>query len=160
MENNFVTETVFEACHKADFQDKWMSATTWAEIVCWHYNLDADVAFDGNKLVHAISHNKVLNSLFDGNDGMVKEDIAVFRNKYQARGMTKQVHCFYATRKGERPKGVDASSQWHLNIKSATDLLQKKITRSTTLRFECSNINETLEVKKLDADTLGKLKRP
>jgi len=87
-----------------------MSATTWAEIVCWHYNLGANVAFDGNKLVHAISHNKVLSSLFDGNDRMVKEDISVFRNKYRARGMTKQVHCCYATRKGERPKGVDASS--------------------------------------------------
>jgi len=84
-----------------------MSATTWSEIVCRHYNLGADVAFDGNKLVHAISHNKVLNSLFEGNDGMVKEDW----NKYQARGMTKQVHYFYATWKGERPKGVNASSQ-------------------------------------------------
>jgi hypothetical protein len=137
-----------------------MSATTWSEIVCRHYNLGADVAFDGNKLVHAISHNNVLNSLFEGNDGMVKEDIAVFQNKYQARGMMKQVHCFYATLQGERPKGVNASSQWHLHINSATDLLQKKITRSTTLSFECSNITVTLEVKKLDADTLRKRKWP
>jgi hypothetical protein len=110
MENNFIIEAFFEACRKADFQDKWMSATTW---VCRHYNLGANVAFDGNKLVHAISHNKVLNTLFEGNDGIVKEDIAAFWNKYRARGMTKQVHCFYATRKGERPKGVNASSQWH-----------------------------------------------
>jgi hypothetical protein len=141
--NNFITEAFFEAYRKADFQDKWISATAWVEIVCRHYSLGANVAFDGNKLVHAISCNKVLNSLFDGNDGMVKDDIAVFRNKYRARGTTKQVHCFYATWKGERPKGVDASSQWHLNINSAADLSQKKITRSTTLRFECSNINET-----------------
>jgi hypothetical protein len=74
--------------------------------------------------------------------------------------LRKTLHCFYATRKGERPKGVNASSQWHSNINSTTDLLQKKITRSTTLRFECSNINETLEVKKLGADTLGKRKWP
>jgi len=111
MENNCVIEAFFEVCRKVDFQDKWMSATTWAEIVCQNYNSGADAAFDGNKLVHAISHNKVLNSLFEGNDGMVKEDIAVFWNKYQARGMTKQVHYFYATWRGERPKGVNASSQ-------------------------------------------------
>jgi hypothetical protein len=40
-----------------------LSATTWAEIVYRHNNLGANVAFDGNKLVHALSCNKVLNSL-------------------------------------------------------------------------------------------------
>jgi hypothetical protein len=45
-------------------------------------------------------------------------------------------------------------------MNSAKDLLQKKITRSTIFRFECSNINETLEVKKLDADTFWKRKWP
>jgi hypothetical protein len=32
-----------------------MSAATWAEIISKHYNLVGEVAFDGNKLVHAIS---------------------------------------------------------------------------------------------------------
>jgi len=103
-----------------------MSAATWAEIISKHYNLVGEVAFDGNKLVHAISRNKVLNSLMEGNDGMVKGNIAIFRNKYQPKGMTKQVYCFYATLKGERPKGLDASQQWHLNINLAMDLLEKK----------------------------------
>jgi hypothetical protein len=59
--------------------------------------------------------------------------------------MTKQVYCFYATLKGQRPKGVDASPQWHSNINLATDLLEKKITRRTTLKFESISINESLQ---------------
>jgi hypothetical protein len=60
-----------------------MSAATWAEIVCWYYNLVAEVSFDDNKLVHAISHNKVLNSLVEGNGGMGKNYTTVFQKKYQ-----------------------------------------------------------------------------
>jgi hypothetical protein len=160
MDNNFVIEVFLEACHKEEFQNRWMSAATWAEIVCRHYNLVAEVAFDGNKLVHAISRNKVLNSLMEGNDGMDKNNITVFRKKYRPKGMTKQVYCFYATLKGQRPKGVDASPQWHSNINLATDLLEKKITRRTTLKFESISINESLELKKIEESNLGKRKRP
>ena len=160
MDNNFVIEVFLEACHKEEFQNRWMSAATWAEIVCRHYNLVAEVAFDGNKLVHAISRNKVLNSLMEGNDGIDKNNITVFRKKYRPKGMTKQVYCFYATLKGQRPKGVDASPQWHSNINLATDLLEKKITRRTTLKFESISINESLELKKIEDSNLGKRKRP
>jgi hypothetical protein len=96
----------------------------------------------------------------EGNDGMVKGNIALFQNKYRPKGMTKQVYCFYATLKGERPRVVDASPQWHLIINLATDLLEKKITRSTTLKIETISIKESLEVKKLEESTLGKRKRP
>jgi len=160
MDNNFVLESFFEACKKEEFHNRWMSAATWAEIVCLHYSLGAEVAFDGNKLVHAISRNKAVNSLIEGNDGMSKGEISVFRNKYRPKGMSKQVYCFYATQKGDKPKGVDATPQWHSNINSATDLLEKRITRSTTLTFESSNLKETLELKKLEESTLGKRKRP
>jgi hypothetical protein len=129
MDNNFVMEGFLEACYKEDFQNRWMSAATWAEIISKHYNLVGKVAFDSNKLVHAISRNKVLNSLMEGNDGMVKGNNAIFWNKYQPKGMTKQVYCFYATLKGERPKGVNASPHWHLNINLAMDLLEKKIAK-------------------------------
>ncbi len=160
MDNNFVLQSFFEACKKEEFHNRWMSAATWAEIVCLHYSLGAEVAFDGNKLVHAISRNKAVNSLIEGNDGMSKGEISVFRNKYRPKGMSKQVYCFYATQKGDKPKGVDATPQWHSNINSATDLLEKRITRSTTLTFESSNLKETLELKKLEESTLGKRKRP
>jgi len=123
-----------------------MSAATWAEIISKHYNLVGEVAFDGNKLIHAISRNKVINSLMEGNDGMVKGNIAIFRNKYQPKGMTKQVYSFYATLEGERPKRVDASPQWHLNINLAMDLLEKK-NSSTTLKIESISVKESLEDK-------------
>ena len=58
-----------------------MSAATWSEIISKHYNLVGVVALDGNKLVHAISCNKVLNSLMEANDGMVKGNSAIFQNK-------------------------------------------------------------------------------
>ena len=125
-----------------------MSAAAWAEIISKLYNLVGEVAFDGNKLVHAISRNKVLNSLMEANNGMVKGIIVI--NKYRPKGMTKQVYCFYVTLKGERPKGVNASPQWHLNINLAMDLLEKKITRSTTLKIESISIKESLKVKKLE----------
>ncbi len=104
-----------------------MSAATWADIVCQHYNLGVDIAFDGNKLVHAISRNKALNSLIEGNDGVINDHISLFRNKYRLKGMSKQVYCYYVTKKGKSPEGVDASSKWHTNISLANDLLGKKI---------------------------------
>jgi hypothetical protein len=92
----------------------------------------------------------------EANDGMVKGIIVI--NKYRPKGMTKQVYCFYVTLKGERPKGVDASPQWHLNINLAMDLLEKKITRSTTLKIESISIKESLEVKNWKKHT-GKKKK-
>jgi hypothetical protein len=47
-----------------------------------------------------------------------------------------------------------------LNINLATDLLEKKITRSTTLKIKSISIKESLEVKKPEESTLGKRKRP
>ncbi len=137
-----------------------MSAATWAEIVCQHYNLGEDIAFDGNKLVHAISRNKALNSLIEGNDGVINDHISVFQNKYRLKGMSKQVYCFYATKKGKKSEGVDASSKWHTNISLAEDLLKKKIARNTTLKFESNTINEIINLKKLEGNTLGKRKWP
>ena len=49
------------------------------------------------------------------------------------------------TKKGKRTEGVDASSKWHTNISLAKDLLEKKITRNTTLKFESNTINETVD---------------
>ena len=116
MDNKIVKEAFLEACSKSEFQDRWMSLGTWAEIVCRHYNLGMDIAFDGNKLTHAISCNKALNSLIKGNDGMINDHISLFRNKCQLKGISKQVYWYYVTKKGKRPKGVDASSKWHTNI--------------------------------------------
>jgi hypothetical protein len=59
MDNNFVIEALLETCCK---YDRWMSAEKWVEIVCRLYNAGVEVAFNGNKLTHVISHNKVLNS--------------------------------------------------------------------------------------------------
>ncbi len=123
-----MTEAFLEACSKSEFQDRWMSAATWAEIVCRHYNLGEDIAFDGNKLVHAISCNKALNSLIEGNDGVINDHISLFQNRYRLKGMSKQVYCYYVTKKGKRPEGVDVSSKWH-----------------TTLKFESHTINETID---------------
>ena len=148
MDNKFIVQVFLEACRKADFQDKWMSAATWAEIVCRHYNLGVDVAFDGTKLTQAIGRDKALNSLIEGNNGQINEHVSLYRNKYRPKGLSKQIYYFYATRKGERPDGIDATSQWHTNISSATDLLQKRVTRNTTLKFESSQINEAIELKK------------
>ncbi len=121
-----MTKAFLEACSKSEFQDRWMSAATWAEIVCRHYNLGKDIAFDGNKLVHANSRNKAGNFLIEGNDGMINDHISLFRNKYQLKGMSKQVYCYYATKKGKRPEGVDASSKRQTNISLAKNLLGKK----------------------------------
>ncbi len=116
MDNKFVTQVFLEACQKADFQNKWMTAGTWAELVCLHYKLGCDVAFDGNKLVHAIGHDKALTSLIEGKDGIINEHISLSRNKYRPKGMSKQIYCFYTVIKGERPEGINASAQWHTNI--------------------------------------------
>ena len=85
MDNKFVVQVFLEACRKADFQDKWMTSGTWAELVCLHYKLGCDVAFDGNKLFHAIGRDKALTSLIEGKDGVINEHISLFRNKYRPK---------------------------------------------------------------------------
>jgi hypothetical protein len=117
-----------------------------------------DIAFNGNKLVHAISRNKALNSLIERNDGMIYDHITLFWNKYRLKGMSKQVYCYYVMKNGKRPEGVDASSKWHTNISLAKDLLEKKITRNTTLKFESNTINETTDLKNWKETDWGKEK--
>jgi hypothetical protein len=68
--------------------------------------LGEDIAFDGNKLVHAISHNKALNSLIKGNDGMINDHISPFRNKYRLKGMSKQASLLLlCNEEGEKTRG-------------------------------------------------------
>ncbi len=56
-----------------------------------------------------------------------------------------------------RKRGKD---QRYTKISLAKDLLGKRITRNTTLKFESNTINETIDLKKLEGNTLGKRKRP
>jgi hypothetical protein len=78
----------------------------------------------GNKLVHAISRNKAQNFLIEGNDGVINDHISIFWNNYWLKGTSEHVYCYYETKKGKRPEGVDASSKWHTNISLAKDLLR------------------------------------
>jgi len=56
----------------------------------------------------------------------------------------KFVAFMHATKKGQRPEGLNASPKWHQNISLATNLLEKN-TRSTAFKFESSMINKTIE---------------
>jgi hypothetical protein len=72
MDNRFVIDSFLEACHNAEFQGKWMTATTWAELVSLHYSLVPELSYDGNKLVQANGHSKWLVSLIE-TTGIVNE---------------------------------------------------------------------------------------
>ncbi len=61
----------------------------------WNHYHWVDIAFDVNKLAHAISHDKALNSFIEENDGQVNEHVSFFQNKHQPKGVSTQIYCFY-----------------------------------------------------------------
>jgi hypothetical protein len=72
--------------------------------------------------------------------------------------MSKPNCYFCATKEGQRPEELDVRPQWHQNKSLAADLLEK-MTRNTALKFESSKVNETIELKKLEGNSLRKRKR-
>ena len=124
-----------------------MSVDTWAELIAMYYQLAPDLIFTGSDLVEAIHRSKWLDPLLDS-ERTIKEDLCLYRNKHRPKG-GKQIYCFLATGKNEKPIGNNASKEWFKEI--TNKLLNLRVTRSSTINLE-TPIETTV--------VTGKRKRP
>jgi hypothetical protein len=128
MENKFITSHFLEACRNPQFHHCWMMAETWIELTTAHYNLPSEVQYTSKTLIEAIHRTKWLSSL--DTTGEVNEHISLYLNKHKPKG-DKQIYCFYAAPRGEKPLGKNATKEWLKEVSLATDLLNFKKTRNT-----------------------------
>ncbi len=105
-----------------------MMAETWIELTTAHYNLPSEVQYTSKTLIEAIHRTKWLSSL--DTTGEVNEHISLYLNKHKPKG-DKQIYCFYAAPRGEKPLGKNATKEWLKEVSLATDLLNFKKTRNT-----------------------------
>jgi len=160
VDNKFVVDSFLEACQNPEFQGKWMTSATWADVISRYYALSPELSYNGKKLIQAIGCSKWLLSIVESN-GMINDTISLFRKNYRPKGSKSQITCFYSAPKGSKPSGIDASTKWTTNINEGKELLAKKITRGSTLTFTSSTITDTILKVTVEGKSLtGKRKRP
>ncbi len=101
-----------------------MRAETWAALISHFYKPPLSLIFNGKQLLDAISHTKWLITLIK-TTGVIDDTFCLYKNRHRPTG-GKQLYCFYATPKGEKPK----EKSWHNYIDDANSLLNKVLTRS------------------------------
>ena len=120
MENKFITTSFLDACRKPQFQNRWMTAETWCDVIAHHFKLPPETIYNGKQLNNAISRNKVYGSQVDSSSGLETSDAIsganVFRQSYRQKNSTAKVYCFYAAPKGQKPIGIDTTNKWLNNI--------------------------------------------
>ena len=142
MENKFITTSFLDACRKPQFQNRWMTAETWCDVIAHHFKLPPETIYNGKQLNNAISRNKVYGSQVDSSSGLETSDAIsganVFRQSYRQKNSTTKVYCFYAAPKGEKPKGIDSTNKWFNNIYDGAELLNIRVNRGSKLSLDPS----------------------
>jgi len=72
--NKYILSVFKQACETAIFHDKWMTADTWADAICLHYQLSEGIAFDGTALSTVIASNISLCLAVDSPKDDIKSD--------------------------------------------------------------------------------------
>jgi hypothetical protein len=78
-----------------------MTAETWAALINHFYKLPISLIFNGKQLLDAISYTKWLITLIE-TTGVIDDTFCLYKNRQGPKG-GKQLYCFYATPKGEKP---------------------------------------------------------
>ena len=129
---NLAVALFLEAARVTDFQQRWMTADTWAELIIHRFNIDLSLSFNGSYLVKALGnkqHKHTWNLMECDRRNIPRDHIGIFRDKYCPRGSS-PVHCFYATLPGHSPTQTNKNEKWFDSINDALDLLSKRTTRS------------------------------
>jgi len=83
-----------------------MTADTWADAICLHYQLSEGIPFDGIALSRAIASNIGLCLAMDAPKDNIKSDhCGVFHDHFKptTAKSKKNVWCYYATIRGGKP---------------------------------------------------------
>ena len=49
VDNKFVVDSFLEACQNPEFQGKWMTSATWADVISRYYALSPELSYNGKK---------------------------------------------------------------------------------------------------------------
>jgi hypothetical protein len=154
-----VKESFLAAAADAEFQDMWMTAETWAELICLRYNLLNDNSFTGRDLnkVLGLKSNAYLTNQMDVDRRNVPSDhIGIFRDRYKDSKTNKKLTCFYACKKGEAPKQQNTSSKWYSEISDGKILVNKFKTRGAKRNLSVNGVVVSSNLHKRKHDEIKK----
>ena len=138
----------------AEFQQKWMSAETWVQLIVKYSIVDSSLMFNGEKLDKCINsrENKHLQDEMDLRLSIPKDHIGIFHEQQRKKGSTKRTSYYYATTSGKSP---DKEKKWFDCITDAHELLNKKITRASETLLVVSPTQQLTKNRKLQASELA-----
>jgi hypothetical protein len=133
VDNGFIKSSFLLATRREEFQHKWMSAETWAQLIVKYSIIDPSLVFCGDQLDKCLNsrENVRLREQMDLKSNVPGDHIGIFREHIRKKGMSKKLYYYYATSIGETP--LKTQNKWFDCISDAEELLIKKITRSETM---------------------------
>ena len=133
VDNGFIKLSFLLATRREEFQHKWMSAETWAQLIVKYSIIDPSLVFCGDQLDKCLSsREKVrLREQMDLKSNVPGDHIGIFCEHIRKNEMGKKIYYYYARPIGETP--LKTQNKWFDCISDAEELLIKKITRSETM---------------------------
>jgi len=129
--NKYILVIFMQACENTTLHNKLMTANTWAESICLHYQVPEGIQFDGTALNKAITSNIGLCLALDmPKDNIPRDHCGIFCDSYKpcenkAKLRAKQ-WCYYATNIGGKP--AKDTKSWFNGL--TTDLVSDTVTCS------------------------------
>jgi hypothetical protein len=61
VDNGLIKMSFLQAAHREEFQQKWMSAETWAQLIVKYSIVDSNLMFNGDQLDKCINSQEKIN---------------------------------------------------------------------------------------------------
>jgi hypothetical protein len=93
----FIKSCFFQATRREEFQNKWMSADTWAKLIAKYCITDSTLIFNGTNLDKCLSlqQNEHLRMQMDMRKGTMEDHIGIFREVLRKHGK-QRTYYYYA----------------------------------------------------------------
>ena len=129
-DHGFIVSSFLSASRHEEFQHRWMSAETWAQIIVKYACIsNIELQFNGIDLNRCLNTKK-MNNLRDATDvdasKVTSDHIGIFRDNYRRHGQPSKKYYYYATPKGESPIKLE-NKHWYECVSDASDLLLSTI---------------------------------
>ena len=115
VDNGFIKTCFLQASCREEFQQKWMSAETWAQLIIKYSIVDSSLMFNGEQLDKCINsrENKHLQDEMDLRLSIPKDHIGIFREQQRKKGSTKRnilLLCYYFRKNPRQRKEISRSA--------------------------------------------------
>jgi hypothetical protein len=125
----FILTAFFDTSKAKSFQNKWMSAHTWADTIIHNFSIQLELQFNGTSLVRALGNSHLRESMDIPWTQVPPDNCGIFCWMLQPKGKSKMYY-FYATTSGNGPSLEKA---WTEDISLGNKFTTTKITRSNVL---------------------------